>query len=64
MKGASVLIVDDLSKDIDMNNREEFDYCKEDLDEAIRNNEYLVYNLKDERLYEVTEEEYKRIESV
>ena len=62
--GASVLIVNDLSEDIDINNREEFDYCKEDLDEAIRNNEYLVYNLKDERLYEVTEEEYKRIESV
>lgn len=58
---ARIILIDDISKEMKIDeNREQFDYCLEDLDEAIRNNKYLVYNLKDKRIYEITEEEYRK----
>lgn len=58
---ARIILIDDISKEMKIDeNREQFDYCLEDLDEAIRNNKYLVYNLKDKRIYEITDEEYRK----
>lgn len=54
--------VSDISKYIDItDDREEWDYCLDDLDEAIYNVDYLVFNKKDDRIYEVSEDEYNLI---
>ena len=60
---SDVLEVDDIAEFINTENREQWDYCVEDLSEAVANNEYLVYNKADNRIYEVTESEYENIQS-
>lgn len=62
MGKARFLIVKDITKWVDTKNREQFDYCTDDIDEAILNNEFLAYNMKDKRVYELTHEEYTEMQ--
>lgn len=62
MGKARFLVVRDITKWVDTKNREQFDYCTDDIDEAILNNEFLAYNMKDKRVYELTQEEYTEMQ--
>jgi len=50
-----------IKKHINLKNRIEWDYPYEDLSEAIRNNEYLILNEENSRIYEVTKIEFYKI---
>ena len=58
----NILEVDDISKYIDIQNREEWDYCLLDLTEALFNNKFLAFNKNNYRIYELTKDEYREIE--
>lgn len=60
----NVCYVDDISRFIELENRAEWNYALDDLDEALSNNSFLVVNYKDNRVYEVTKEEFERIHIV
>ena len=58
-----LVIKDSIKNHIDIDeNREEWDYSLEDLSEARNNNEYIVISQEDNRVYEVSQAEFEKIE--
>lgn len=56
---SKIRYVEDISKLNIVLNENTFDYCLEDIDEAINNNEFLIFDKKTKRIYEVTKNEFE-----